>query len=84
MSMNDELFEIYKVVASGAITLQRALEEVRALVQDSDFDLHGIEPLAAAATEAARAGHIRSACIQWRIVIRPCTNGYTEAGRGVQ
>jgi hypothetical protein len=77
MSMNDELSELYRVVASGAVSLKQALEEARTLPLDSDFDESGIHPLAINAIEAARARSIQSACVQWRIVLEALDHART-------
>jgi hypothetical protein len=64
---------------AAEITLERALEEARALAQDSDFDADGVHPLARSAIQAARAGNIRSTCIQWRIVLEALDHAHTPA-----
>jgi hypothetical protein len=79
MSINDELYELYGVVASGAVPLEQALLRTRLLVHRSDFDADGIHPLAINAIRAARAGNIRSACIQWRIVLEALDHAQTPA-----
>lgn len=78
MSMNDELSELHRVVASGAVSLKQALEEARTLPLDSNFDESGIHPLAINVIGAARAGNIESACVQWRIVLEALDHAHLD------